>query len=149
MCGRFALHTPLAVLLEQFEALAPEPHELEPRYNVAPTQPVPAVRDVGAGRQLAVVRWGLVTPWSEGPDGKGPLLINARGETASERPSFRTALRRRRCLVPADGFYEWERIGRRRLPLYFSDPEERPSRWARSGSAGPVGTRPRWSRARS
>jgi putative SOS response-associated peptidase YedK len=82
------------------------------RYNVAPTQDVPAVRPAKAGgRELAMLRWGLIPAWAKDED-IGARLINARGETAAELPSFRAAFRRRRCLVAADGFYEWRKAGK-------------------------------------
>ena len=140
MCGRFALHSPLATLLEQFEASAAGV-AWEPRYNVAPTQPVAAVRVEAGERRVARLRWGLVPRWAR-EVGEGPLLINARAESAASKPAFREALRRRRCLVPADGFYEWERSGRARLPLLFSAPDGAPlamagiwERWSRPGAA--------------
>ena len=78
-----------------------------PRYNIAPTQPVLAVRD-GGSRSASYMRWGLV-PSATRETSSGPPLINARAETVAERPTFRSALLRRRCLIPADGFYEWQR----------------------------------------
>lgn len=92
---------------------------LEPRYNIAPTQPVAAVRrsESDGSREMVLLRWGLVPPWSKDP-ASGPGMINARSETASSKPSFRSALRRRRCLVAADGFYEWQRSDGRKQPFY-------------------------------
>jgi putative SOS response-associated peptidase YedK len=78
-----------------------------PRYNVAPTQPVPIVRLVEGQREFALVRWGLIPPWVKDPRSFS-LLINARGESAADKPAFRNAMKRRRCLFPADGFYEWK-----------------------------------------
>ena len=111
MCGRFTLRTPTPVLVEHF-GLGRIP-ALPPRFNVAPTQEVAAVRqrDSGSGRETVMLRWGLIPSWSKDPTGSAPM-INARSETAAEKPSFRSAFRRRRCLVPADGFYEWKRTGR-------------------------------------
>jgi putative SOS response-associated peptidase YedK len=109
MCGRFTLRTPSADLVEIFEVA--RTFELSPRYNIAPTQPVAAVREIDSGREadgrreLVQMRWGLLLSWSEAKS--GPPLINARSETAATRPSFRHAFRSRRCLIPADGFYEW------------------------------------------
>ncbi len=116
MCGRFALSSPAARLRERFRlAAAPEPYE--PRYNIAPTQPVLAIAN-RATRLLRPVRWGLIPHWAADP-GIGHRLINARAETLLRRPAFRDALLRRRCLIPADGFYEWQRQPRgRRLPYY-------------------------------
>ena len=91
----------------------PEQPNFPPRYNVAPTQPVPIVRIVEGQRQFALVRWGLIPPWVKDPR-KFSLLINARGESVNDRAAFRYAMRRRRCLVPADGFYAWKDEGRRK-----------------------------------
>lgn len=118
MCGRFTLHTSANVLAQLFDL--PEAPVLVPRYNIAPTQPVAIVR---AGRQpelreWALVRWGLVPSWAKDP-GIGVRMINARAETVAEKPSFRAAFKRRRCLVPADGFYEWQKVGKRKQPHYI------------------------------
>lgn len=121
MCGRYALRSPLARLLRAFGATSDL--ELTPRYNVAPTQAVPVVREREGARRIEQVRWGLVPRWSKAVN-EGPLLLNARAETAADKPAFRDALRRRRCLVPADGFYEWEKQGRAKLPLFFHPPGE-------------------------
>ena len=88
-----------------------------PRYNVAPTQPIPIVRMAEGRRQFALVRWGLIPPWVKDPRAFS-LLINARGESVNEKPAFRNAMKRRRCLVPADGFYEWKRAGDRKQPYF-------------------------------
>ena len=101
MCGRFSLFSPAPVLAEVFDLVGLP--ELAPRYNFAPTQPVAAVRSGAAGRQLVRLRWGLVAPWAK--DTK-VAPINARSESAADKPLFRAALRKRRCLVPASGFYE-------------------------------------------
>ena len=85
------------------------------RYNVAPTQPIPVVRVNNGRREFALVRWGLIPPWVKDPS-KFTLLINARSETIREKPAFQYAVRRRRCLLPADGFYEWKREGERKTP---------------------------------
>jgi putative SOS response-associated peptidase YedK len=105
MCGRFTLRTPTADLTEIFELI--RSFELTPRYNIAPTQPVAAVREVNGHRELVELRWGLLPVWTEASTA-GPPMINARAETAASRPAFRDAFRRRRCLIPADGFYEWQ-----------------------------------------
>jgi putative SOS response-associated peptidase YedK len=115
MCGRFTLTTSAQQVAEHF-GLAEMP-ELSPRYNIAPTQPVAIVRGTGVGRDpvLEVRRWGLIPSWAKDP-GIGSRMINARIETAAEKPAFRAAFRRRRCLVPADGFYEWKPHPKRRRP---------------------------------
>jgi putative SOS response-associated peptidase YedK len=114
MCGRFTLRVPMTVLVKHFELGLEAARQLalfEPRYNIAPTQDILAVRveSTNGTREAALLRWGLVPSWSKDPQG-GPPMINARGETIAEKSSFRTAVRRRRCLIPADGFYEWQKI---------------------------------------
>ena len=105
MCSRYSLTTPSEAVRAWFRHTSPD--DFPPRYNIAPTQPVAIVRhDVHHKRELALVRWGLIPSWAKQPE-KFSTLINARAETAAEKPSFRAALRHRRCLVPADGFYEW------------------------------------------
>jgi len=125
MCGRFTLRIPTPVLIEHFGLgrIA----TLPPRYNIAPTQNVATIRRQAgrAGRRLALVRWGLIPPWAT--DGSiGNRLINARAETAAEKPSFRAAFRRRRCLVAADGFYEWQRTKDGKQPYYITLANGRP-----------------------
>jgi putative SOS response-associated peptidase YedK len=95
----------------------PEQPNFPPRYNVAPTQPIPIVRLREGKRQFALVRWGLVPSWVKDPR-EFSLLINARGESAIDKPAFRAAMRRRRCLLPVDGFYEWKRDGSAKRPYY-------------------------------
>jgi putative SOS response-associated peptidase YedK len=109
MCGRFSLTaTPLDV--QACFALGAPP-ALAPRYNVAPSQPIPIVRRAAAGgRELVLVRWGLIPPFAADRS-VGNKLINARAESVATKPSFRRAFRAKRCLVPADGFYEWRRFG--------------------------------------
>ena len=107
MCGRFLLYSPVDLLQRAFGFS--ELPNLQPRYNVAPTQTVPIIRrKEGGGRELTMVRWGLVPFWAK--DLKiGSQLINARAETVTSKPAFRAAFAKRRCLVPADGFYEWQK----------------------------------------
>jgi putative SOS response-associated peptidase YedK len=105
MCGRYTLTHAVTDLGRIFDF--EERPNLPPRYNIAPTQPVAAVRRRDAGRELVSLRWGLVPFWAETPG--GPPLINARAESVNGKPSFRHAMRGRRCLLPADGFYEWEK----------------------------------------
>ncbi len=125
MCGRFTLRAPVSAIAKQFSLFDLEP--LEPRFNVAPTQTVAVVRAAadGGSRQLAGLRWGLVPGWAKDPS-IGNRLINARAETAAEKPAFRAAFRRRRCLVAADGFYEWQKTGSRRQPYFFHLADDRP-----------------------
>ncbi len=108
MCGRFTLRTPAHRLAEAF-GVRNLPN-LAPRYNIAPSQDVAAVRraEDGDGRELVLLRWGLVPYWAKDP-AIGNRMINARAETVAEKPAFRAAFRRRRCLVAADGFYEWQK----------------------------------------
>ncbi len=108
MCGRFVSASPPDELARYFEA-EPPTHALEPNYNVAPTTTVYAVRAADGHRRLDELRWGLVPFWAK--DRKvGSRMINARAETVLDKPAFRRAVRKRRCLIPADGFYEWAKI---------------------------------------
>ena len=115
MCGRYTVTaTP-----DELRALLgyPEQPNFPPRFNIAPTQPIAIVRLMDGKRQFALVRWGLLPSWVKDPKAF-TLLINARGETAAEKPAFRAAMKRRRCLIPADGFYEWQAVGGRKQPFY-------------------------------
>lgn len=105
MCGRYALHSRLPRLAALFGVRPPD--SLRPRYNIAPSQDAPVVRCTDAGREWVALRWGLLPPWvrTERPRFS---MINARAETLAHKPAYRAAFRRRRCLVPADGFYEWQ-----------------------------------------
>jgi putative SOS response-associated peptidase YedK len=106
MCGRYELHTPVEDLARRFDAaLTDEAAALPPRYNIAPTLRVPVVRAVERGRRIEAMTWGLLPSWAK--DAVRVRPINARVETVFEKPMFRNAIKRRRCLVPADGFYEW------------------------------------------
>jgi putative SOS response-associated peptidase YedK len=151
MCGRFTLRAPASVVAEQFALFELPP--FTPRFNIAPSQPVPVVRlapgkgdshllceapfgpfrqDVAvtfSGRELVWLRWGLIPSWAKDP-AIGNRLINARAETAAEKPAFRAALRRRRCLVAADGFYEWQRTGKRKQPYFIRMRDDRPFAFA-------------------
>ena len=109
MCGRYTLTVPLPDLVDVFDVAPPGFHHA-PRYNIAPTQEAPVVAWDSGGRRMGLLRWGLVPSWARDP-GMGSRLINARSETVAEKPSFRQAFRKRRCLVPADGFYEWRQEG--------------------------------------
>ena len=115
MCGRYTITSaPEAIrALFRYE----EQPNFPPRYNVAPTQPIPIVRLVEGKRQFALVRWGLLPSWVKDPK-TFTLLINARGESVIDKPAFRAAMKRRRCLVPADGFYEWKAVGGRKVPYF-------------------------------
>ncbi len=118
MCGRYALIAS-APRLARLLGLIDLP-ELTPRYNIAPSQSVTAVRGARqGGRELVQLRWGLLPGWSKTP-AKAYRMINAKAETLTQRPAFRTAYRRRRCLVPADGFYEWKQLADRRQPYFIA-----------------------------
>ena len=117
MCGRFTQRFSLREIQELLGLAGPAAN-LRPRYNVAPGQEVAAVRAEGGERRLAMLRWGLIPAWAKDPK-IGYRTINARVETAAEKPSFRAAWRTRRCLIPADGFYEWARRGEGKQPWLF------------------------------
>ena len=128
MCGRYTLASPTERLAEEFGVDASS-IELAPNYNVAPTQTVAAVLEEGGHRRLEVLRWGLIPPWADDP-GIGSRMINARSETAPGKPSFRRAFRERRCLIPADGFYEWQRTNGAKQPYYIHMEDGRPFAFA-------------------
>jgi putative SOS response-associated peptidase YedK len=116
MCARITLTTTGTEIADLFGL----GHDLtvSPRYNVAPSQPIPVLRADGrGGRELVPMRWGLIPHWNTDP--KHPGFVNARAETAPDKPTFRDAFRLRRCLVPADGFYEWQRRGKVKQPYFF------------------------------
>ncbi len=115
MCGRFTLHTPKALLAGRFDVDLSHVGELAPHYNIAPSQFVLTLRRRGEERVPELLRWGLVPHWAK-PLEKLPPLINARVETLATRPAYRDSLRRKRCLVLADGFYEWRSGGDRKAP---------------------------------
>lgn len=129
MCGRFSLTTAPDWVAEQFGL--DEVPDLGPRYNIAPTQDVAVVRSKpeGTGNRLDMVRWGLIPPGAGQAAGSAPL-INARSETVLEKPAFRAAFLARRCLVPADGFFEWRDLGGRKQPIYFTATDGRPFAFA-------------------
>lgn len=116
MCGRFTLTAKPQAVADAF-GLDEAPAELAPRWNIAPSQAVAAIANA-APRRLAWFRWGLVPSWAKDP-AIGHRMINARAETAADKPSFRAAFRRRRCLVVADGFFEWRRDGRLKTPMHI------------------------------
>ncbi len=125
MCGRFTLRSPGNLIIEQFEldfqtdVLA----ALRPRYNIAPTQSVPVIR--GKDRDVALLKWGLVPFWSKDPKG-GARMINARSETVATKPAFRSAFKKKRCLVPADGYFEWIKEGKKKKPFWIRMKDEQP-----------------------
>ena len=124
MCGRFVI-TSSPDSIRRFLAYEEQPN-FPPRFNVAPTQPVPIVRLEAGKRHFVLMRWGLIPSWVKDPK-KFTLLINARLEGIAEKPSFRAAVKRWRCLVPADGFYEWQKAGKAKRPFFI-----------RSRAGGPI-----------
>ncbi len=125
MCGRYALMSSTELLVELFRLAGGAAH-LEPRYNIAPTQTAPVIRVSRDGeRRMEMFRWGLVPYWAKSLD-VGARAINARSESAAEKPLYREAFRRRRCLVPADGFFEWRRTGRTKQPYLIRMRDETP-----------------------
>jgi putative SOS response-associated peptidase YedK len=136
MCGRYTIRG-IQPVVDLFGVALPR--EFGPRFNVAPTQEVPVVRATprpqppaaGASRQVDLLRWGLVPHWAADPS-IGNRMINARAETAAERPAFRDAMKRRRCLVPADGFYEWQATAgsKRKQPHLIRMKDDRPFAFA-------------------
>jgi len=119
MCGRYRLSRRKQRVEEHFES-GPWDDDWAPRYNIAPTQPVPVIRQNPreSVRELSLVRWGLIPSWAK-DSSIAAKMINARSETAATKPAFRDALKSRRCLVPADGFYEWSRTGKTKQPYCF------------------------------
>ena len=114
MCGRYTLDVSATSLAEAF-GLAPIGFRVERHWNISPGQHIIVVRPDRGGRVADVARWGLVPVWSRDPN-QGPMPFNARAETAAQKPTFRDAFRHRRCLVPATGFYEWQKDGRSSQP---------------------------------
>jgi putative SOS response-associated peptidase YedK len=127
MCGRYALILPPEAV-RAFFGYGEQPN-FPPRYNIAPTQPVPVVVAGAAGRSFRLMRWGFLPGWVKDPK-DFPLVINVRAETAAEKPSFRAALTRRRCLMPADGFYEWARVAGENRVFLFRRPDRGPFAFA-------------------
>ena len=139
MCGRYAFYSPREAIERVFGV--PDSPEVEPRWNIAPTQYVPVVRVDREGRRvLRMLRWGLVPFWSR-DESIGNRMINARAETLSRNAAFREAFEQRRCLIPVSGFYEWRREGRVRTPWFIESADGEPfalaglwARWRPRGS---------------
>ena len=128
MCGRFAFYSPSEATAALFGATSSV--EVKPRYNIAPTQFIAAVReDEQESREVVLLRWGLVPFWAKDPS-IGNRMINARAETVAEKPSFRNAYKKRRCLVLADGFYEWRKEGDAKTPYFISLADDSPFAFA-------------------
>lgn len=147
MCSRYSLTSPPEAVRSLFdhhnEAVFP------PRYNIAPTQPVLIVRPDHAGRrEIVLVRWGLIPSWAKDLAKIG-TLINARSETVCDKPAFRGGIRHRRCLIPADGFYEWTGPAGRKRPFLGAGRVAGRWRWQASGSIGSAPMAARWNRWRS
>jgi putative SOS response-associated peptidase YedK len=123
MCGRFVITSPPAALRQIFGYI--EQPNFPPRHNIAPTQPIPVVIVENGVSHFRLMRWGLLPAWVEDPR-KFALLINARAETVLDRPAFKNAMRRRRCLIPADGYYEWQASERRKRPHFIHRRDGRP-----------------------
>lgn len=128
MCGRFSLTQSAVALAETFQL--EELPAWQPRYNIAPTQTVVAIAMTASSPQARLLRWGLVPSWAKDQT-IGAKLINARAETVAEKPSFRAAFKQRRCLILADGFYEWQRVDRKtKQPYYFQLADKQPFAFA-------------------
>jgi putative SOS response-associated peptidase YedK len=126
MCGRFAITLPHDAMAHLFEAVPANDLPPAPNYNVCPTDPIHVVT---GDRRLVSMRWGLIPAWYKKPSG-GPLLINARAESVAEKPAFSQAVRQRRCIVPATGFYEWTKDGETRLPWWITRADGAPMAFA-------------------
>jgi putative SOS response-associated peptidase YedK len=126
MCGRYVLTKPAKVIAEHFDLFEPPVHPMSPRYNASPTERLPVIkRDPAGHRRLEELRWGF--QFAPRPDAPRPRpLINARSETVDQKPAFRDSFRGRRCLVPADGFYEWKKRGKKKsLPFWIGFADRR------------------------
>src|SRR5258707_4396528 len=119
MCGRFVITSPPAALRQILGYI--EQLIYPPRHNIAPTQPIPVVIVENGIRHFRLMRWGLLPAWLKDPR-NFTLLINARAETIREKPAFKNAIRRRRCLIPADGYYEWRAVAARKRPYLIPQP---------------------------
>ena len=115
MCGRFTLTVDPEELRDRFDLVSVP--DLEPRYNIAPTQEIVVVRSTGTANEMAVLRWGLVPSWADSAE--GPPLINARAESIFRKPSFKESVERRRCIIPADGYYEWKKVSGFKQPYHI------------------------------
>lgn len=139
MCGRYAVHADVEELIERFKLKLIEA-QVEPRYNIAPTQDIPVVIETERGRVLKSLRWGLVPRWAQDV-AIGNKMINARAETLAEKPSFRSLLKSHRCVIPASGFYEWRGEAGKKTPYYIHRQDDKPfgfaglwTEWKEKGS---------------
>lgn len=142
MCGRFTLTSPAEALAHFFGLVRPP--EMPPRYNIAPTQNVATVLVMTGDRQVRLMRWGLIPSWAKDST-VASHMINARAETVAQKPAFRTALRNRRCLIIADGFYEWKHTGHTKQPFHIVKRDRTPfafaglwDRWQPPGGGEPI-----------
>ena len=128
MCGRYSLTTPEDHLVEVFD-VPPLTFDYRARYNIAPTQDVPVVASDKRGTRLGLLRWGFVPAWADDPS-IGSRMINARAESLLDKPAFKQAAVSRRCLVPADGFYEWAAEDGHKVPYWIHSPDREPMGFA-------------------
>lgn len=146
MCGRYALYGPVSRKDREPLTFAGASMDFPPRYNLSPMQHVPVVWREGQATQLGLMRWGLLPAWAK-DESMAARLNNARAETVAEKPAFRAAWRRRRCLIPMNGFYEWQPRGGRKQPYYFRRPDMAlfavagiHEQWQPPGQAAPITT---------
>ncbi len=123
MCGRFTLRTPTDILMEAFDVS--EMPDFPLRYNIAPTTDIVGLRSAEGQREVAILRWGLVPFWAKEPT-IGSRMINARSESVAEKPAFRNSFKKRRCLILADGYYEWQKVGAKKQPYLIHRADDRP-----------------------
>jgi putative SOS response-associated peptidase YedK len=128
MCGRYTLKTPAGVLTERFD-IEESSTSITSSYNIAPTQQVATVLAENGKRKLEMLHWGLIPSWAKDPE-VGNRMINARAETVAEKPSYRKAFQERRCLILADGFYEWQKTDNGKQPFYIRMEDESPFAFA-------------------
>src|SRR5208282_5526630 len=145
MCGRYSITSAPEAMRRLFKFTNALPN-LRPRYNVAPTQDVPVVRSASDARELVTIRWGIVPHWARDLS-IGSKMINARSETVAEKPSFRESFKKRRCLVVADGYYEWQKVDGKKLPWRYTLADGSPfafaglwARWDKASDGVPVET---------
>jgi putative SOS response-associated peptidase YedK len=144
MCGRITITDPNAALAALFDAVPGNDLPESPRFNICPTNPVAVVTSDNGARRLRTMRWGLIPQWYKTPT-DGPLIINARSDTVAQKPAFREAIRQRRCILPASGFYEWSAgPGNTRLPWYITRTDGAPmafgALWSHWGEIDTVAT---------
>jgi putative SOS response-associated peptidase YedK len=144
MCGRITITDPNAALAALFDAVPGNDLPESPRFNICPTNPVAVVTTDHGARRLRTMRWGLIPAWYKSPT-DGPLIINARSDTVAQKPAFREAIRQRRCILPASGFYEWSAgPGNSRLPWYITRSDGAPmafgALWSHWGEIDTVAT---------